>query len=140
MCVIENSATVFQQISGNIHTITTHSDQVSYASKDQSDGVNSIKASIEQMQSITAETTYQAQKSAHTSSLVAEHANRLTDVVHTLGTIVRGHKETTRTPKKYFPAAAPRNNEARKQVTDHTASIVAGRVYTESRQKSCCCT
>ncbi len=99
----DNTNTALQEIVGSVEKVTTLTHEISTASNEQSDGVNSVNGSVQQMDMVTQQNAATAEEVATTSEEMTAQAQTLLEFIGDLESQVNGkHKSTSQNGRENF--------------------------------------
>jgi methyl-accepting chemotaxis protein len=90
----DNTKEALQEIVTNVEKVTTLTNQISNESCEQSDGVNSVNESIQQIDTVTQQNATTAEEIATTSEEMSAQAQTLLELINNLESHVSGNKKS----------------------------------------------
>ncbi len=116
----DNTNEALQEIVGNVGKVTTLTKEISTASAEQSDGVNSVNEAVRQMDQVTQQNAATAEEVATTSEEMTAQSQTLLELVADLELQVNGmHKGRLQNEQDSFTGHEEIRTYAR---NDHSAS------------------
>jgi methyl-accepting chemotaxis protein len=99
----DNTNTALQEIVSNVEKVTTLTNEISTASTEQSDGVNAVNASVQQMDQVTQQNAATAEEVATTSEEMSSQSQTLLELIADLESQVNGkHKSKLQNGQNNF--------------------------------------